>query len=81
MCGQLARRDEAGDRLDPPLGRSRERWLHATLYLLASLTLYQAGRDIEATWTATRALEVKHETGDATVTLTCDRDVGGTVHT
>jgi predicted ATPase/DNA-binding CsgD family transcriptional regulator len=50
------------------LGRSRERWLHATLYLLASLTLYQAGRDIEATWTATRALEVKHETGDATGT-------------
>ena len=50
------------------LGRSRERCLHATLYLLAALTLYQAGRDIEATWTATRALEVKHETGDATGT-------------
>ncbi len=50
------------------LGRSRERWLHATLYLLAALALYQAGRDIESTWTATRALEVKHETGDATGT-------------
>jgi predicted ATPase/DNA-binding CsgD family transcriptional regulator len=46
------------------LGRSRERWLHASLYLVASLTLYRAGRDIEATWTATRALEVKHEIGD-----------------
>src|SRR6185437_3629446 len=29
------------------LGGSRERWLHANLYLLASLTLYLAGRDIE----------------------------------
>jgi non-specific serine/threonine protein kinase len=46
------------------LGGSRERWLHASLYLLASLTLYQAGRDIESTWTVTRALEVKHEVGD-----------------
>ena len=46
------------------LGWSRERWLHATLYQFAALTLYQAGRDIEATWTATRALEVKQETGD-----------------
>jgi predicted ATPase/DNA-binding CsgD family transcriptional regulator len=46
------------------LGRSRERYLHASLYLLASLSLYRAGRDIEATWTATRALQVKHESGD-----------------
>ncbi|HEY0936092.1 MAG TPA: LuxR C-terminal-related transcriptional regulator [Trebonia sp.] len=46
------------------LGGSRERWLHARFYLLASLCLYQAGRDIESTWTATRALEVKQEAGD-----------------
>ncbi len=46
------------------LGGSRERWLHANLYLLASLTLYLAGRDIESTWTATRALQVKQEIGD-----------------
>jgi len=50
------------------LGRSRERCLHASLYLAASLTLYRAGRDIEATWTATRALQVKHKTGDASGT-------------
>lgn len=47
------------------LGGSRERWLHAVLYLLAALSLTQAGRDIEAAWTATRALPVTHETGDA----------------
>jgi non-specific serine/threonine protein kinase len=46
------------------LGDSRERWLHAHLYLLASLTLYLAGRDIESTWTVTRALQVKREIGD-----------------
>jgi DNA-binding CsgD family transcriptional regulator len=46
------------------LGGARERWLHANLYLLASLTLYLAGRDIESTWTVTRALQVKHEIGD-----------------
>ena len=46
------------------LGGSRERWPHARLYLLASLALYRGGRDIEATWTATRALRVRHETGD-----------------
>jgi predicted ATPase/DNA-binding CsgD family transcriptional regulator len=46
------------------LGGSRERWLHANLYLLASLTLYLAGRDIESTWTVTRALGVKQEIGD-----------------
>jgi non-specific serine/threonine protein kinase len=46
------------------LGGSRERWLHANLYLLASLTLYLAGRDIESTWTVTRALQVKQEIGD-----------------
>jgi len=46
------------------LGGSRERWLHANLYMLASLTLYVAGRDIESTWTVTRALQVKHEIGD-----------------
>jgi len=46
------------------LDRSRERWLHANLYLLASLTLYLAGRDIESTWTVTRALQVKQEIGD-----------------
>jgi predicted ATPase/DNA-binding CsgD family transcriptional regulator len=46
------------------LGGSRERWLHANLYLLASLTLYLAGRDIESTWTATRGLQVKQEIGD-----------------
>ena len=46
------------------LGGSRERWLHARLYLLASLALYRGGRDIEATWTATRALRMRHETGD-----------------
>ena len=47
------------------LGGSRERWLHAVLYLLAALSLAQAGRDIEASWTAARALPVTHETGDA----------------
>jgi predicted ATPase/DNA-binding CsgD family transcriptional regulator len=46
------------------LGDSRERWLHADLYLLAGLTLYLAGRDIESTWAVTRALQVKQETGD-----------------
>ncbi len=46
------------------LGGSRERWLHANLYMLASLTLYLAGRDIESSWTATRALQVKQEIGD-----------------
>jgi predicted ATPase/DNA-binding CsgD family transcriptional regulator len=46
------------------LSGSRERWLHANLYLLASLTLYLAGRDIESTWTATRSLQVKQEIGD-----------------
>ena len=46
------------------LGGSRERWLHANLYMLASLTLYLAGRDIESTWTVTRALQVKQEIGD-----------------
>jgi predicted ATPase/DNA-binding CsgD family transcriptional regulator len=46
------------------LGGSRERWLHANLYMLASLTLYVAGRDIESTWTVTRALQVKQEIGD-----------------
>jgi len=46
------------------LGGARERWLHANLYLLASLTLYLAGRDIESTWTVTRALQVKQEIGD-----------------
>jgi non-specific serine/threonine protein kinase len=46
------------------LSGSRERWLHANLYLLASLTLYLADRDIESTWTATRALQVKQEIRD-----------------
>jgi predicted ATPase/DNA-binding CsgD family transcriptional regulator len=46
------------------LSGSPERWLHARLYLLASLALYRGGRDIEATWTVTRALRVRHETGD-----------------
>ncbi len=46
------------------LSGSRERWLHAHLYMLASLTLFLAGRDIESTWTATRALQVKQEIGD-----------------
>jgi DNA-binding CsgD family transcriptional regulator len=46
------------------LSGSRERWLHANLYMLASLSLYLAGRDIESTWTAIRALQVKHEIGD-----------------
>jgi predicted ATPase/DNA-binding CsgD family transcriptional regulator len=46
------------------LGGSRERWLHASLYMLASLTLYLGGRDSESTWTATRALQVKQEVGD-----------------
>jgi DNA-binding CsgD family transcriptional regulator/tetratricopeptide (TPR) repeat protein len=46
------------------LGNSRERWSHASLYLLASLALYLAGRDIESTWTVTRALQVKQELGD-----------------
>jgi predicted ATPase/DNA-binding CsgD family transcriptional regulator len=46
------------------LGGSRERWLHANLYMLASLTLYLAGRDTESTWTVTRALQVKQEIGD-----------------
>jgi predicted ATPase/DNA-binding CsgD family transcriptional regulator len=46
------------------LSGSRERWLHANLYMLASLGLYLAGRDIESTWTATRALQVKQEIGD-----------------
>jgi predicted ATPase/DNA-binding CsgD family transcriptional regulator len=46
------------------LGDSRERSLHADLYLLAALSLYLAGRDIESTWAATRALQVKQETGD-----------------
>jgi predicted ATPase/DNA-binding CsgD family transcriptional regulator len=46
------------------LGDSRERSLHADLYLLAGLTLYLAGRDIESTWAVTRALQVKQETGD-----------------
>ena len=47
------------------LGDSRERSLHADLYLLAALALYLAGRDIESTWAVTRALQVKQETGDA----------------
>jgi predicted ATPase/DNA-binding CsgD family transcriptional regulator len=46
------------------LSGSRERWLHANLYMLASLTLYLADRDIESTWTATRALQVKQEIRD-----------------
>jgi predicted ATPase/DNA-binding CsgD family transcriptional regulator len=46
------------------LGDSRERWLHANLYVLASLSLYLAGRDIESAWTVTRALRIKQETGD-----------------
>jgi DNA-binding CsgD family transcriptional regulator len=46
------------------LSQSRERCLHANLYLLASLALCLAGRDTEATWTATRALTVKQEVGD-----------------
>jgi non-specific serine/threonine protein kinase len=46
------------------LGGSRERWLHANLYLLAALTLFLAGRDIESSWTVTRALQVKQEIGD-----------------
>ena len=46
------------------LGGSRERWLHANLYMLASLALYLADRDIESIWTATRALHVKQEIGD-----------------
>ncbi len=46
------------------LSGSRERWLHAHLYMLASLSLFLAGRDIESTWTATRALQVKQEIGD-----------------
>jgi predicted ATPase/DNA-binding CsgD family transcriptional regulator len=46
------------------LSGSRERWLHANLYMLASVALYLAGRDIESTWTATRALQVKQEIGD-----------------
>jgi predicted ATPase/DNA-binding CsgD family transcriptional regulator len=46
------------------LSGSRERWLHANLYMLASVGLYLAGRDIESTWTATRALQVKQEIGD-----------------
>ena len=46
------------------LGGSRERWLHANLYMLASLALYLAGRDIESTWTVTRALQVKQEIAD-----------------
>jgi predicted ATPase/DNA-binding CsgD family transcriptional regulator len=46
------------------IGGSRERWLRASLYLFASLTLYLAGRDIESTWAATRALKAKHEAGD-----------------
>jgi DNA-binding CsgD family transcriptional regulator len=46
------------------LGKSRERCLHANLYLLASLALCLAGRDTEAAWAATRALQVKQEIGD-----------------
>jgi predicted ATPase/DNA-binding CsgD family transcriptional regulator len=46
------------------LGGSRERWLHANLYMLASLALYLADRDIESSWTVTRALQVKQEIGD-----------------
>ena len=46
------------------LGESRERWLHANLYVLASLALHLAGRDIESGWTVTRALRVKREIGD-----------------
>jgi len=46
------------------LGDSYEGWLHANLYMLASLTLYLAGRDIESTWAVTRALQVKQEIGD-----------------
>jgi non-specific serine/threonine protein kinase len=46
------------------IGGSRERCLRASLYLFASLTLYLAGRDIESTWAATRALEAKHEARD-----------------
>jgi DNA-binding CsgD family transcriptional regulator/tetratricopeptide (TPR) repeat protein len=46
------------------LGDSHERWLHANLYMLASLTLYLAGRDIESTWTVARALQVKQEICD-----------------
>jgi predicted ATPase/DNA-binding CsgD family transcriptional regulator len=50
------------------VGGSRERWLHAVLYLLAALALHQAGRDTEATWTATRTLQVTEETGDTVAT-------------
>jgi predicted ATPase/DNA-binding CsgD family transcriptional regulator len=46
------------------LGESRERCLHSNLYLLASLALCLAGRDTEAAWAATRALQVKQEIGD-----------------
>ena len=46
------------------IGGSRERCLRASLYLFASLTLYLAGRDVESTWAATRALEAKHEARD-----------------
>lgn len=46
------------------LGNARERWPHASFYLLASLTLYLAGRDAESAWTAKRALRAKHEIGD-----------------
>jgi predicted ATPase/DNA-binding CsgD family transcriptional regulator len=59
--------DGALESVERGLGRldgSRERWLHASLYLLAALTLYLAGRDTEAAWTSSRALQVKHEIGD-----------------
>jgi predicted ATPase/DNA-binding CsgD family transcriptional regulator len=46
------------------LEASGERWLHARLYLVASLALYQERRDIESTWTACRALTAMHEAGD-----------------
>ena len=46
------------------LEASRERWLHARLYLVASLALHQERRDVESTWTACRALTAMHEVGD-----------------
>lgn len=46
------------------LGDSREQCLHAHLYMLAALTQYLEGRDIESTWAVNRALQVKHEIGD-----------------
>jgi predicted ATPase/DNA-binding CsgD family transcriptional regulator len=58
------------------LGGSRERWLHANLFLLASLALYLAGRDTEATWTVNRALQVKQEIGD-TPGIACALEILG----